>query len=288
MIIRVIVATLCLLAARQCAAIDTSQRALLQGLRARGAAAADVFFIKDVCFVVRSNTMGEAGYSGGDLARALPPDVAAERGAIPQATQTLINQLYGHDQRPKLERTVLERDIGGTEFAWKVIWKLYPKGAFFMGSPEEYHAVLRADGSLCRPELFLCDWCRPRENPKVPPLYSCISMDDLLPTSAEDVAAEDVTRVAHAAIEKSLPPDVVKASNFTAGNPYRRTLPAPPSATDEHKAENDELEVWGVPFVRGERVPEFERGEIELVVWVTSDLKVGVLSSGHWQLPVSK
>lgn len=241
----------------------------------------DIFVVNDVAFVVPDATMGEAESSAADITAVIAPAVAVDRGAVSPATLRLWEQWRSDPHRAKLSRAILEKDAGGINFAWKIEWKILPLEGVFMGRPDIYRSILRADGTLVRPDLYLCDWCQPALPEDSPALFSVLAIDELLLAQDRQPDSEEIVRAAKEAFEKSVPQAVIESAEFRALPPVRRTIP---SQLGRGNGEGKDLEVWGVHFSAHSPARDRENDETSLVVWVNSKLKTSKVSLGRWTI----
>jgi hypothetical protein len=239
----------------------------------------DICIIHDIAFVVPNARMQESDSSAADITAVIAPAVAVERGAPSQATLRLWEQWQSRPRKAELARAILEKDTGGVNFAWKLEWDIIPSEGGYTGRPPVYRSIFRADGSLASPDLYLCDWCQPPSPKDSPAIFSVLAIDDLLVAHDQQPAAEDIIRVAKAAIETAVPPAIVEAAGFRALPPLRRTIP---SQLRTGIGEEQDLEVWGVRFTANSPAGVAQTDETSIVVWVNSELKTSKLSLGHW------
>jgi hypothetical protein len=239
----------------------------------------DVFTIAEMTFVIRKSSVAETKYKETDLARLMSPAAAVKIGLPNKATAELIDRLLLVHHQPSL-KVASVINSGDAGYFWKLKWLLFPSLGGFSGIPSEYHAIVRSDGTIVRPELYLCDeYVLDVFEPKKT-LFSVLAIDDLLPKTKSKINENEITRAAEKTFNGAISKFKID-DEFRTLAPRRQTF----SSTFKSKREDvDELEEWAVRFVLSEiENPENISYVGSIVVWVTSDLMTSELSLGSWK-----
>lgn len=237
------------------------------------------FAIGDITFVVRNSELTGNSATEGDLSKLLAASDAAKKGLPDRATANLIDQVLGGHHEPHLtSASAIKR--GNKGFVWKISWELFPNPGGFSGIPFEYQAYVRPNGSVVRPQLFLCDhlqrgWLSSDEDP----LLSHLALTDLVPANSSDVDTDQIRRSAEDALADAKDESKLDFKLRFVG--LRRQ--SYPSVFCGRGNSPDECLVWAVNFVP-ESWPKADQERLEpFTIWVTSDYITSRLSSGRWQ-----
>lgn len=275
MILRIVTVLFTLAISAQC----TAQWHLARSNQLNDDGIMDVFTIADIAFVIRESAVFDSVNKETDLARLISPAAASKVGLPDKPTAELINRLLQSHQEYDL-RTASAIDHGDDGFVWKLVWHLHSSYGGSSGIPYEYHAVVRADGSSVKPELYLCDDYG--SGTAIDPdevLFSALAIDDLLPPTQSQVDEAEIQTTAERAFANAI-------SRFNFGDDFQSLPPERLTFSGKLTSGNedaDELEVWAVRFVHSSiDKPENVKYIGSIQVWVTSDLKTSTLSKGTW------
>lgn len=239
---------------------------------------ADVFSIADMSFVIRESTIAKSSLQERNLSKLLSPAEAVKRGLPSKATGLLIERLLHGRHEPELTMaSAVNDDQAG--FYWQIKWELFASPGGSSGIPYQYRAIVRSDGSVVKPELFLCDdygSFSQRDADEV--VFSVLALDDLLPIAKSKVNPEKIVSAAKRSFELAKQQFKLKP-NFQSLPPKRVVFPGSLAT----KATNEQLEVWLVRFVDKKiENPENTKYVGSIAVWVTSDLVTSELTMGEW------
>lgn len=237
----------------------------------------DGFATGDAVYIYRTSGLPAHENAVDDLTKMLPVDRAALHGVPGRLNCELIDAMLGMKTTTSLTSIAVE-NFGDSGFLWKVVHNISPAHGGSTGVWPRFVRYVKPDGSLIKPEAYLCSQKLVFENTR---LFSVMSFDDLSIISDEpEIDGEDALRIARESIDKICAEALDEDIDIQTRYHDQRLVGIPIKAKNAN--ETIHRPMWQVRFMLADHASYELFDDDPIVVWITSDGFASTLSLGEW------
>lgn len=235
--------------------------------------------IRHVVFVYHQSTIADSQSKVTELEKLEHPAVAVRKAKPSAAVSGLIDSLYDGHRMDYSLHSASAIDYGDDGYFWKIEWLVSPSQGGSSGPPTQHYSIVRGDGTVVRPSVFLCDTFGSSYDEDNDQIFSVLALDNLETAPTNVPSDQDLKSAANKALAEAVESNKLECKfQFDSIEEYEFS-----GKLNSVKDVDGELVVWAVRFVDAAKPKSVDPDSPScLTIWVAGNLTTSRITVGEW------